>query len=123
METTIILGKIDLSAFDKPKEVKSPLFSSAEEQEMYEENYRLESESEDYWDSLNDCDEDDDKITFTYRLIGIKEDGSDDTIDVDASCEEEAEIIIESFFDGSYILESRNDDYSFLGEFGYQLLQ
>lgn len=79
----------------------------------------LEGYRDDYFD---EDDDEDDKITFTYRLIGIKIDGSDDTIDIEASCEEEAEIIIESFHDGSYILESRNDEYSFLGEFGHQLL-
>ena len=56
MANAIIIVKIDLSIFDKPEEVKSPSFGSAEEQEAYEENYRLESESEDYWDSLNDDD-------------------------------------------------------------------
>lgn len=70
METIIILGKIDLSIFDKPKKVKSPSFGSAEEQEAYEENYRLESESEDYWDSLNDYDEDDTSFLgeFAYQI-------------------------------------------------------
>ena len=56
MANAIIIGKIDLSIFDKPKKVKSPSFGIAEEQEAYEENYRLEAESEDYWDSLNDDD-------------------------------------------------------------------
>ena len=115
MANVIVVGKIDLSIFDKPIEVKLPVFSSAEEQEMYEENYRLESESEDYWDSLNN------DITYTYRLIGIKVDGSDDIIEIKASSETEAEIIIESFHDGDYILESQSDDYSFLGEFAFQI--
>ena len=118
MANAIVVGKIDLSIFDKPREVKLPTFGSAEEKEMYEENYRLESESEDYWDNLNDKDE---LSTYTYRLIGIKADGSDDTIEIKASSEIEAEIIIESFHDGDYILESRSDDYSFLGEFAFQI--
>ena len=59
--------------------------------------------------------------TYTYRLIGIKADGSDDIIEIKASSEIEAEIIIESFHDGDYILESRSDDYSFLGEFAFQI--
>ena len=122
MENTIIIGKIDLSIFDKPKEVKSPSFGTAEEQEMYEENFRLESESEDYWDSLNDEDEYE-PTTYTYRLIGIKTDGSDEIMDIQASCETEAEIIIESFHDGDYILESESDDYSFLGEFAHQITE
>ena len=118
MANAIVIGKIDLSIFDKPREVKLPTFSSVEEQEMYEDNYRLELESEDYWDSLNDEDE---LSTYTYRLIGIKVDGSDDTIEIKASSETEAEIIIESFHDGDYILESQSDDYSFLGEFAFQI--
>ena len=118
MANAIVVDKIDLSIFDKPIEVKLPTFSSAEEQEMYEENYRLESESEDFWDSLNDEDE---LSTYTYRLIGIKADGSDDIIEIKASSVIEAEIIIESFHDGDYILESRSDDYSFLGEFEFQI--
>ena len=118
MANAIVVDKIDLSIFDKPIEVKLPVFGSAEEQEMYEENYRLESESEDYWDSLNDEDE---LSTYTYRLIGIKADGSDDIIEIKASSETEAEIIIESFHDGDYILESQSDDYSFLGEFAFQI--
>ena len=118
MANAIVIGKIDLSIFDKPREVKLPTFSSVEEQEMYEDNYRLELESEDYWDSLNDEDE---LSTYTYRLIGIKADGSDDIIEIKASSETEAEIIIESFHDGNYILESRSDDYSFLGEFAFQI--
>ena len=118
MANAIVVDKIDLSIFDKPREVKLPVFGSAEEQEMYEENYRLESESEDYWDSLNDEDE---LSTYTYRLIGIKADGSDDIIEIKASSETEAEIIIESFHDGDYILESQSDDYSFLGEFAFQI--
>ena len=121
MANAIIIGKIDLSIFDKPEEVKSPSFGSAEEQEAYEENYRLESESEDYWDSLND-EYEDESTTYTYRLIGIKVDGSDDIIEIKASCEIEAEIIIESFHDGDYILESQSDDYSFLGENYHQLI-
>ena len=48
MENAIVVDKIDLSIFDRPREVKLPVFSSAEEQEMYEENYRLESQSDDY---------------------------------------------------------------------------
>ena len=118
MTNATVIGKIDLSIFDKPREVKLPAFGSAEEQEMYEENYRLESESEDYWDSLNDEDE---LSTYTYRLIGIKADGSDDIIEIKASSAIEAEIVIESFHDGDYILESRSDDYSFLGEFAFQI--
>ena len=118
MANATVIGKIDLSIFDKPREVKLPAFGSAEEQEMYEENYRLESESEDYWDSLNDEDE---LSTYTYRLIGIKADGSDDIIEIKASSAIEAEIVIESFHDGDYILESRSDDYSFLGEFAFQI--
>ena len=124
MENAIVIDKIDLSIFDKPREVKLPAFGSVEEQEMYEENYRLELESEDYWDSLNDEDEDEDKLsTYTYRLIGIKADGSDDIIEIKASSETEAEIIIESFHDGDYILESQSDDYSFLGEFAFQITE
>ena len=119
MSNIIVIGKIDLSVLDKPKKVKSPSFGSAEEQEMYEDNYRLELESEDYWDSLNDEDE---LSTYTYRLIGIKADGSDDIIEIKASSEIEAEIIIESFHDGNYILESRSDDYLFLGEYAFQLI-
>ena len=118
MANATVIGKIDLSIFDKPREVKLPAFGSAEEQEMYEENYRLESESEDYWDSLNDENE---LSTYTYRLIGIKVDGTDDIIEIKASSSIEAEIIIESFHDGDYILESRSDDYSFLGEFAFQI--
>ena len=126
MANATVIGKIDLSIFDKPREVKLPAFGSAEEQEMYEENYRLESESEDYWDSLNDEDEYEDEYedeisTYTYRLIGIKADGSDDIIEIKASSAIEAEIVIESFHDGDYILESRSDDYSFLGEFAFQI--
>ena len=59
--------------------------------------------------------------TYTYRLIGIKVDGSDDIVEIKASCEIEAEIIIESFYDGDYILESQSDDVSFLGEYAFQL--
>ena len=118
MANAIVIDKIDLSIFDKPREVKLPAFGSVEEQEMYEDNYRLELESEDYWDSLNDEYE---LSTYTYRLIGIKADGSDDIIEIKASSEIEAEIIIESFHDGDYILESRSDDYSFLGEFAFQI--
>lgn len=47
---------------------------------------------------------------YTYRLIGIKADGSDDVQDITASCEIEAEIIIESFHDGEYYLLSEGDD-------------
>ena len=43
MSNTKIIGKIDLSIFDKPTQV-SPSFTTVEEQEMYEENYRLEYE-------------------------------------------------------------------------------
>lgn len=43
MKQLIIIGKIDLSSFDKPVQV-SPSFTTTEEQEMYEENYRLEYE-------------------------------------------------------------------------------
>lgn len=122
MANATVIGKIDLSIFDKPIEVKLPAFGSAEEQEMYEDNYRLELESEDYWDSLNYEDEYEDQIsTYTYRLIGIKADGSDDIIEIKASSAIEAEIIIESFHDGDYILESRYDDYLFLGEFAFQI--
>ena len=120
MANAIVIDKIDLSIFDKPREVKLPAFGSVEEQEMYEENYRLELESEDYWDSLND-EYEDELSTYTYRLIGIKADGSDDIIEIKSSSEIEAEIIIESFHDGDYILESRSDDYSFLGEYAFQL--
>ena len=98
MANAIVIDKIDLSIFDKPREVKS----------------------EDYWDSLND-EYEDELSTYTYRLIGIKADGSDDIIEIKASSEIEAEIIIESFHDGDYILESRSDDYSFLGEFAFQI--
>ena len=65
---------------------------------------------------------------YTYRLIGIKSDGSDQIMDINASCETEAEIIIESFHDGGYVLESEGDepdidlyDTSFLGEFAHQI--
>ena len=44
------------------------------------------------------------KQIFTYRLIGIKIDGSDDIVEITACCTEEAEIIIESFHDGGYEL-------------------
>ena len=74
MANAIVIDKIDLSIFDKPKEVNE-------------------------------------LSTYTYRLIGIKADGSDDIIEIKASSEIEAEIIIESFHDGDYILESQSDDY------------
>lgn len=46
---------------------------------------------------------------YTYRLIGIKADGSDQIMNITASCVNEAEIIIESFHDGGYQLLSDND--------------
>ena len=65
---------------------------------------------------------------YTYRLIGIKADGSDDVMYINASCETVAEIIIESFHDGGYVLESEGDepdidlyDTSFPGEFAHQI--
>lgn len=50
--------------------------------------------------------------TYTYRLVGIKNDGSDDIINISASCETEAEIIIESFHNGCYELLSEPDDHA-----------
>ena len=47
---------------------------------------------------------------YTYRLIGIKADGTDQIMDIEASCETEAEIIIESFHDGGYQLLSGDWD-------------
>ena len=46
---------------------------------------------------------------YVYSLIGIKIDGSDDTVTINASCETEAEIIIETFHDGPYRLLSEPD--------------
>lgn len=47
---------------------------------------------------------------YTYKIIGIMADGSDDIIDISASCQTEAEIIIESFHDGGYELLSEPDE-------------
>lgn len=44
-----IIGKIDLSAFEKPVQI-SPSFTTTEEQEAYEENYRIEYEMDMYLD-------------------------------------------------------------------------
>lgn len=41
-------------------------------------------------------------FTFTFEVYGIKADGGDDVINIDADSLVEAEIIIESFHDGSY---------------------
>ena len=65
MENTIIIGKIDLSIFDKP-EVKLPSFGIAEEQD--DDDFQRELDQEDYYDSLNDYD----KYSFlgeNYRQI------------------------------------------------------
>ena len=49
------------------------------------------------------------KFTYTYELFGIMADGGNSIQSIEASCQEEAEIIIESFHDGEYLMISNND--------------
>lgn len=57
--------------------------------------------------------------SYTYRLIGIMANGGDDVRTINASCETEAEIIIESFHDGGYCLLYGGDDDDDSWEFYY----
>ena len=43
-------------------------------------------------------------MAYTVQLFGIKVDGSDDFVTINASCEEEVSIIVESFHDGGFAI-------------------
>src|SRR5690554_226274 len=43
-------------------------------------------------------------MIYTVQLIGIKVDGSDDFVNIHASCKEEVGIIVETFHHGGYVI-------------------